>query len=282
MQPIFRVILQFMIIIMATGQAYAQDRMQLSGQQSGYPALTSVAQSQEGLLKQARQAYAQRHILTQLKLSLQLYAQALQLNPDNLQINLEYAAAIAWLEGYYDREGLRDEQFLQNGLQAAQKVLASEPDNALAHYLNGILHGFYGRWLDSVQSFSHFGFMEQELDWVINNQPDLDYGGVYRALGRYYAKLPGVLGGDDSKAETYYLKAKAIAPEYLLNNVLLAELYQQDGDGDDAKIKEVLEPVLNSQDPPQGLEPEWHMWQARAQYIIKALDPTDQLAAACE
>jgi tetratricopeptide (TPR) repeat protein len=231
------------------------------------PALQLLGQTQEAnpesgarLLEQARQAYGQRYQREKIKECVELTKEALALEPDNLKRHLQFAAACAWFQGYHSR-GNYDERLLREALDSAAVALEKEPDNPMAHYLNGMLHAFMGRSLSSLQSFSHFGFMEQELEWVIERQPELDYAGAYRAMGRYLAQMPRVLGGNKDKAVIYYNEAIRLAPLYLLNQLLLAELYIKMEEYD--KAGPLLRQTLDSS-PAPNLEPEWQLWQERA------------------
>jgi tetratricopeptide (TPR) repeat protein len=210
-----------------------------------------------------------RHELDNMLRCIDFYEKYLQINSHDVEVNLNYAEAILWFEGYHNR-GSQNVILIQAGIKSCQLVLQAEPDNILAHYINGILNGFYGQYLDSLGSFSYFTIMEDELQWVLDHQADFDYGGAYRVLGRYYSRLPGIFGGDDDKAENYYFMARKLFPEYLLNEVLLGELYMQEGRLDEAL--EILQPVLQSTAPPPDLASEWHMWVRQARALAQQLD----------
>ncbi|MDR1398195.1 MAG: TRAP transporter TatT component family protein [Desulfarculales bacterium] len=219
------------------------------------------------LLEQARQAYSQRDQREKIRECVDLVKEALALEPDNLERHLQFAAACAWFQGYHSR-GSYDQQLLLEALASAAKVLENEPDNPMAHYLNGMLHAFMGRALSSLQSFSHFGFMEQDLQWVMERRPELDYAGAYRAMGRYRAQMPRLLGGNREEALRHYMEAQRLAPMYLLNQILLAELYIKMEEYD--KAGPLLRQALDSS-PPPNLEPEWRMWRERAGRVWERL-----------
>jgi tetratricopeptide (TPR) repeat protein len=221
------------------------------------------------LLQQARQAYSQRDQREKIIECVELIKAALALQPDNLERNLQFAAAVTWFQGYHSR-GQYDQELLKAALASARTVLESEPDNPLARYLHGMLNAFMGRALSSLRSFSYFGFMEQELEWVITYHPDLDYGGAYRAMGRYLAQMPGLLGGNPERAVDYYRQAVRIAPIYLLNYLLLAELYLKTGQ--ESQARPLLRQVLDSSPPIPALEPEWRLWRVRAERVWQALN----------
>ena len=222
------------------------------------------------LVQQAQAAYEKRQNLSSIQSCIELYRQALQLEQSDWQVNLEYAQAILWFQGYHGNKQNQNPKLMEEGIEAVDKALAVQPDNLLAHYVRGLLHGFYGQILDSLGSLEHFEIMENELAWVEERDPAFDYGGIYRALGRYYSKLPGLLGGDEDKALDYYNQARDICPQYLLNDVLIAELYKSQDKVLEAR--ELLQPVLESGRPVDTeLVPEWHMWQARARRAIDSL-----------
>lgn len=221
------------------------------------------AQQQAAALhEQARAAYARRDNIDSLMRSIEFFQQARALDPDNPQLGLEYTAAILWLEGYHYR-GSINEVLIQEGMAITTNVLQEQPDNALAHYIHGLLNGFHGKYVNSLGSFAFFNVMEEELNWVEEHDNSFDYGGIYRAWGNYYAQLPGLLGGDLDKAEIYYLHAMEMFPEYYLNNILLALLYSKQEKWQPAY--DMLRAVIDSPAPPsKELVAEWNMWKERA------------------
>ncbi len=268
-----------LIAIFASGPLKAEEAkpalptQQAAGSQPAPPAAPSVVE----LAEEARHAYASRHEMASMKRCLALYQQALGLSPDNWQLNLEYATAVLWLEGYHSGKETQDEKLILSGLQAAQKAVELQPGSVLAHYAYALLNGFYGKYLDSLSSFTYFGYMDEGLKWVSAHDPNFDYGGVYRARGRYYSQLPGVLGGDDAKARDFYEQARQASPEYMLNDVLIAELCIEQNRLEEARA--LLQPVLDSTKPADAsLTPEWHMWQLRAEVAMNRLPQSMHMA----
>jgi tetratricopeptide (TPR) repeat protein len=235
-----------------------------SPEEADAPADDEAAQ----LLRQARLAYGQRDQREKIVECVELLRAALALAPEDEERNLRFAAAVTWFQGYHSR-GKYEEKLIKMALNSIQQVLEHDPDNPLAHYLHGMLNAFMGRALSSLRSFSYFGYMEQELGWVMEHYPGLDYAGAYRAMGRYLAQMPALLGGDTAKAIDYYLQASHLAPEYLLNYLLLAELFIKTEQYEPAQG--LLLKVLKSPAPPPELEPEWRMWKVRAQRVWESL-----------
>lgn len=230
------------------------------------------------LVRQAEQAYANRQDLDNLKNCIELYSQALAIDDSDWQVNLKNAMAILWIEGYHTDTLHQNADILLQGINTARKAVEAQPDNILAHYTHGLLNGFYGKALNSLNSLSFFDVMEEELKWVLEHDPEFDYGGVYRAWGRYYAGLPFLLGGDEDKALEFYQQAKETCPQYLLNDILIAELYLGQDNIEEARA--LLRHVLASPQPEDSqLVPEWHMWQVRASRVMDTMPEVTESAA---
>ena len=82
-------------------------------------------------------------------------------------------------------------------------------------------------------------------------------GSPHLILGRLYAKLPGIHGGDIDKAIEYYEKALAVSDNNLLAHRFLAEVLLEEGRPDEARVhlEKVLElPVEEEWEPEARLE----------------------------
>jgi len=146
----------------------------------------------------------------------------------------------------------------------SQEALKMDPDRIDAHYWHGL---FLLRKAQHVSVFRAYFVAKRgiaELEKVRKVMPGYDHGGASRVLGLLYAKAPGWSPfGDLDKALFLAKEATRIDPDYLLNCVYLAEVYQKHGDREAAilECRKILS-VPSSKNPFEG----------RVQSILLALN----------
>jgi len=116
-----------------------------------------------------------------------------------------------------------------------EAALARDPKAAAAYFLKGLCLGkraeIKGVWssLEMIQPFEDLMQRAAALD------PGLDHGGPHRALGRYYFKLPWLLGGSLKKSIFHLEQAVRLGPNHFENLLFLAEAYYENGQEDPAR-----------------------------------------------
>ena len=94
------------------------------------------------------------------------------------------------------------------------------------------------------------GKIKSDLETVLRIDPGWQQGSADRALGRWYAKVPGMFGGSDKDAEAHYRASLKYNPTSTASLFFLAELLQ-----DRKRRPEALQLLQRVVDAP--LDPDW-------------------------
>ncbi|MCA1987578.1 MAG: TRAP transporter TatT component family protein [Desulfarculus sp.] len=218
----------------------------------------------DDLLAQANAAYAQRGDLAQAQRAADLYAQALAANPKSEEAAYRLAMAWFWL-GTNAPEG-KDLEPFEKSVNAAKKAVEINPDSLPGHYWLGVAYGVYGKAKGIMKSLSLVDPIKEEMNWVLARDPNYEKGGPQRVLGRLYFKLPGLFGGDTEKAIANLKQAVQLGPDRWINHLYLAEVYLKEGEK--AQAATLLKKIIAG--PPEpGFEPEYKLWKAEAEKLLK-------------
>lgn len=116
-------------------------------------------------------------------------------------------------------------RYLKSCIDHSQKAITRNPSAGGAFFLKGLCLGRLGEingvW-GSIKIVKQFRIT---METAADLDPAIDRGGPHRALGRYFYKLPGVLGGDIQKSIDHLRKAVKYGPQYWENHFFLAESY---------------------------------------------------------
>ena len=92
--------------------------------------------------------------------------------------------------------------------------------------------------------------IKDELETVLRLDPAFQQGSADRALGRWYAKVPGLFGGSNKLAEEHLRASLKYNPNSTASHFFLAELLLDDGRKAEARAE--LQKVLDA-----PLDPDW-------------------------
>ncbi|MFH2128702.1 MAG: hypothetical protein ABIK12_19475 [Pseudomonadota bacterium] len=228
-------------------------------------ALPALAADSAALMQKADELYAQRVDLAKANQAADLYEKALAADPKNEEAAWKAARVLYWI----GRNTAGDEnkiKVFERGIADAKKALAINPKSLGGHYWLGVSYGLYGSAKGVTKSLALINPIKEEMAAVIAQDPKYDEGGPYRVLGRLYFKVPGIFGGSNSEAIKNLNTAIQHGPTRWLNHLYLAEVYIDEGEK--GKAKELLALVVKGP-APQGLEPEYAMWKADAEKLMK-------------
>jgi hypothetical protein len=180
--------------------------------------------------------------LENYKSSIDLYAKAVEQQPDDYEAAWKYARAH---REYADKA--------KAGMQYAQKAIELKPQRPDGHYYYGLNVGIYSDGVSILTALSEGlkGKTQQSFEKTYEINKMYKEGGPMLSLGRFWAVLPWPLR-DRKKSLAYYREYQAT--KYFANNteaqLFLAELLIQIG-GDENKdeAKGYLEKGLKSDDP---------------------------------
>ena len=230
-------------------------------------AVPALSADPAALVQQADGLFAQRADLAKAKQAADLYEQALAADPKNEEAAWKAARVIYWI-GRNTKGDEAKVKVFERGIANAEKAVAINAKSLGGHYWLGVSYGLYGSAKGISKSLSLINPIKEEMAAVIEQDPKYDEGGPYRVLGRLYFKVPGIFGGSNSDAIENLNTAIKYGPTRWLNHLYLAEVYIDEDENQ--KAKKLLEQVIKGP-APQGLEPEYAMWKAKAQELMKEI-----------
>jgi tetratricopeptide (TPR) repeat protein len=196
--------------------------------------------------------------LENYKKSIELYAKAVEQQPDDFEANWKCARAY---REYADKakkkgvEGWKDicAQYGKAGMQYAQKAIELRPERPEGYYYYGLNVGIYSDGVSILTALAE-GLKDKtqqgfEKAYALNKM--YKEGGPILSLGRFWAVLPWPLR-DRKKALDYYREYQQT--RYFATNteaqLFLAELLIQiGGEKNKVEAKGYLEQALQSEDP---------------------------------
>ena len=201
---------------------------------------------------QADALYAQRENVAKVREGLTLLRQA--------QIEDTGSYEVAWRLAMFDyhlgtHANDADESYkaFNEGIDAAKKAVALQPDKAEGHFWLGANYGGNAR-VSTLSGLTDFDDIRQEMETVLKIDEGFHGGSAYMGLGQLYLEAPRLLGGDAAKAVELLEKGKRLGPANGLLRLRLAEAYHAVKRDADAR-RELNE--LFSLTPNQGFEPEY-------------------------
>ncbi|MDO8794811.1 MAG: hypothetical protein Q7J25_09345, partial [Vicinamibacterales bacterium] len=108
------------------------------------------------------------------------------------------ARACYWL-GSHGTEAERREA-LERGVRAGEAAVRLAPDRPEGHFWMAASMGTLGEAFGISQGLKYRGRIKEALERVIAIQPGWQQGSAEAALGRWYARVPRLLGGNKGKA----------------------------------------------------------------------------------
>ena len=116
------------------------------------------------------------------------------------------------------------------GVQAGKLAISLNPAAVEGYYWYAVDLGSYGLAKGIMAAASNAGAGMDALKKAIQLNPSYQNYGSNRILGRYYQELPGIMGGSNKKALTYFTSATDAAPDYPNNWLYLGQFYITTGD----------------------------------------------------
>lgn len=152
-------------------------------------------------------------------------------------------------------------------LKACLEATNKQPEKAEAFLWLGVLYGRLGQAKGVMKSLLLVRKMKESLLTSIEIDSTLDSGTAYRALGRLYYSLPGIVGGDKQLSIEYLEKAAALGSNVITNFYLAENYISLD---DTSKALDYLEKVLMAS-PSERWEYEIAHFKEKAQASINQL-----------
>ena len=210
--------------------------------------------------------YAKRANVALAQQAAAIWQARLQKNPNDFESAWKLARAGYWI-GTQAPESVR-RAALEQGVTAGRAATRIEPNRPEGHMWLAANMGALAESFGLRQGLKYRGEIKDELVTVLRVDPGYEQGSAYRALGRWYYKVPGLFGGSDKKSEEYLrqsltFNANSTASLYFLAETLIALKRQPEA-------KAMLQRALAAPSSP-GWEAEDRDFKARAQKLIQTL-----------
>ena len=168
--------------------------------------------------------YAQRQDLNNARRAADVWAQRLQNNRGDFEAAWKLARARYWLGGHAperERKGL-----LEAGVAVARVATKLQPNRPEGHFWTAANMGALAESFGLRQGLKYRGEIRDELLTVLRLDGSFQQGSADRALGRWYAKVPGLFGGSKKKSEEHLRRSldynqNSIASRFFLAETLL-------------------------------------------------------------
>lgn len=187
-------------------------------------------------------------------------------DPRAFEAAWKLARADYWLGGHAPEAERR--RFLENGIEAGRQAMALEPHRPEGHFWMAANMGALAESFGLRQGLKYRKPIKTALETVLRLDPAFQQGSADRALGRWYAKVPGLFGGSDQEAEAHLRRSLEFNSKSTASHFFLAEVFLDNGRKADARAE--LQQVLDAPVDPQWA-PEDREFKSKAQRLLQTL-----------
>jgi hypothetical protein len=166
--------------------------------------------------------YADRENLTSAKKAADLWATASQQEPSGYEPAWKLARVCYWLGTHAPEPERRG--YLEKGIAAAQQAARLEPGRPEGHFWIAADMGALAEGFGLRAGLRYRKPIRDELQTVLRLDAAFMQGSADRALGRYYFKVPALLGGSKSRAEQHLRASLTYNEDSTISRYFLAEL----------------------------------------------------------
>jgi hypothetical protein len=225
--------------------------------------LVAFAQSPGG--EDADRLYANRTDLASARRAAELWTSALARNPKDFEAAWKLSRADYWLGGHAAQN--QRVAFLEDGVARARAAVALEPNRPEGHFWVAANMGALAE-SSSRAGLKYRRAIKDELDTVLRLDRAFQQGSADRALGRWYAKVPRLLGGSTKNAEAHLRASLTYKSHSTASHFFLAELLAENGRRAEARVE--LQQVIDAPHDPEW-DPEDQEFKTKARALLATL-----------
>ena len=186
-------------------------------------------------------------------------------NPRDFESTWKLARAYYWLGGHGSQAERRRD--LERGVTAGEQAILVDKERPEGYFWKAANMGALAESFGLRQGIKYRGAIKEALLMVLRIDPAYQEGSADRALGRWYAKVPGLFGGSKEKSEEHLRKSLTYNTNSHASRFFLAEtLFAMDRD---AEAREELKKVIAAPLTP-GWEPEDREFKQKAEQLLAA------------
>jgi tetratricopeptide (TPR) repeat protein len=189
---------------------------------------------------------------------------------DSHLMNLIALARVSFLCGDI-RATTREEKLAayDRGRQIAKRVVELEPQNVEGRFWYATNTARWGQTKGVVRSLFLLPTVQKEIHIMLQRDPK--FAPVYALAGNVYYEVPGLLGGDLTKAEEMFRKGLELDPHFTQMRLGLGKTLRKQGRVDEARQE--LQAVLAEQMPSNRAD--WTLKDTKeAQEVLEAIAAT--------
>jgi len=193
-------------------------------------ALSFAAEASESpSFKKADELFKNRHLEANARKALGLFRSMHDTTPSS-ETAWRLAMATYFVGLRVEEEEKLKLKLFEEGRKAALKAAEKDPKCTGCHFWGAINLALYGNTLGPLKIIFQIKTIEKHLKKSLALDPTYAHGGAYRLLGQIQMNLPGIFGGDDLKAESFFHQALKVAPNEPLNYLFLSKLLKENLD----------------------------------------------------
>jgi tetratricopeptide (TPR) repeat protein len=182
---------------------------------------------------EAEALFAGRDDLSKAVAAADYWARRLAASPSDFEAGWKLARICYWLGDHVPAAERRTR--FEQGIEAGRKAAAAQPERPEGHFWQAANMGSMAEGFGLRAGIRYRGPIRESLEKALAIDPSYLDGSPDRALGRWYARVPGLFGGSDSKAVEHLQRSLKYAPQSIASLFFLAETYVEMGRKDDAR-----------------------------------------------
>jgi tetratricopeptide (TPR) repeat protein len=210
--------------------------------------------------------YADRANMSSAQRALDLWAGELKTHPGDFEVAWKLARMTYWL-GTHGPEPQR-RQMLEQGVDAARTAATIHPEKPEGFFWLAANMGALAESFGMRAGLKYRKPIKEALETVLRLDPAFQNGSADRALGRWYARVPGLFGGSNKQAEAHLKTSLQYDPDSTISHFFLAELLLDEGRNSEARAE--LQKVIDAPVKPEW-GPEDDDYRARARALLPTI-----------
>lgn len=210
--------------------------------------------------------YADRENLASARAAAALLTADVARDPSAFDAAWKLARICYWLGGHAPAPERR--AFLERGVPAAQAAARLSPDRPEGHFWAAAVMGALAENYGMRLGLRYRKPIREELEIVLRLDPAFMQGSADRALGRYYARVPSLLGGSRDRAERHLRASLRYNPDSTISLYFLAELLIETKRTPEARstLQHIIDAPLSEEWAPEDRD-----YKARASALLLTL-----------
>ncbi len=196
-----------------------------------------------------------------------LWRSQLGRDPGDAEAAWKLSRALYWLGANSTAAREARRPGLEEGLAVARRAIAIAPSEPHGHFWLAANMGMLAELFGRREGLRYRADIKRALEATLAADPGYLHGAAERALGRWYATVPSMFGGDRKAGEVHLRAALAAQQDSAITKVLLAELLLDTGRSDEARTLLVS---AQAAPPDPDWAPEDLRFKSRAKELLAA------------